>query len=215
MKKHKKGGGWLKAEKAPFKIQKGLLKNACMIPSPNFDERPDSTDISLIVIHNISLPPNQFGGNGITQLFTNCLDKNQHPFYQDIHKLRVSSHLLIRRDGQIIQYVPFHKRAWHAGVSKFSGREVCNDFSIGIEMEGSDYEPFSENQYQSLLATIESLLTHYPKLSTQAITGHENIAPGRKTDPGPHFDWQRLSTHFHTNLPSKCLVSQVSEFIFS
>jgi len=196
-KKCKKGGGWVS------EIQNGLLSHARINPSPNFDKRPDKTDISLIVIHNISLPPNQYGGNGIDQLFTNSLNKNEHPYYQEIYKLRVSCHLLIRRDGEIIQYVPFHKRAWHAGISKFAGRETCNDFSIGIEMEGSDFEAFTEEQYQSLIHAIKSLLARYPSLSTKAITGHEHIAPGRKTDPGPYFDWERLSAFFRTTLPAK------------
>jgi len=196
-KKCKKRGGWVS------EIQNGLLSHARINPSPNFDERPDKTDISLIVIHNISLPPNQYGGNGIDQLFTNTLDKNEHPFYQEIYKLRVSSHLLIRRDGEIVQYVPFHKRAWHAGISKFLGRDTCNDFSIGIEMEGSDFEAFTEAQYKSLVHSIENLLAHYPSLSTQAITGHEHIAPGRKTDPGPYFEWEKLSNSLRSSLPAK------------
>ncbi len=184
----------------------GLLSNARLCLSPNHDERPDASDISLIVIHNISLPPNQFGGQGIDQLFTNTLNKDEHPFYADIIDLRVSSHLLIRRDGEIVQYVPFHKRAWHAGESEFSGRRVCNDFSIGIEMEGTDFEPFEDIQYQVLIETLEVLLTSYKGLRADAITGHEHIAPGRKTDPGPYFDWARLGRHFKTALPalSRC-----------
>jgi len=156
----------------------------------------------LIVIHNISLPPNQYGGEGIDQLFTNTLDKDEHPFYKEIHELRVSSHLLIRRDGEIVQYVPFNKRAWHAGVSAFLERDCCNDFSIGIEMEGSDYEKFTENQYTALEQTISFLLATYPSLSADAITGHEHIAPGRKTDPGPYFDWKRLEKTFESDLPA-------------
>lgn len=204
----KKGWGWVIPKKSLLDIKKGILKHAQINPSPNFDERPDKADISLIVIHNISLPPGEYGGDAINQLFTNTLDKNEHPFYQEIHKLRVSSHLLIRRDGAIIQYVPFHKRAWHAGVSEYLGRDVCNDFSIGIEMEGTDFEPFTEQQYHSLTLSLQSLLAHYPNLSVNAITGHENIAPGRKTDPGPYFDWQRLSLHFQTKMPAKCSIEQ-------
>lgn len=184
-------------------IKNGLLSNARLNLSPNCDDRPDERDISLIVIHNISLPPNQYGGSGVDQLFTNTLDKDEHPFYAEIHELRVSSHLFIRRDGEIVQYVPFQKRAWHAGVSRFLGRDVCNDFSIGIEMEGNDFEPFMEAQYDSLINVLSALLNHYSTLSPDNILGHEHIAPGRKTDPGPFFDWQRLSLALHAELPVK------------
>jgi len=179
----------------------GLLKGARFCLSPNHDDRPDESDINLVVIHNISLPPNEYGGDGIDQLFTNTLDKNEHPYYADIHELRVSSHLLIRRDGEVVQYVPFHKRAWHAGESMFLGRSVCNDFSIGIEMEGSDFETFTDSQYTALETTLNSLLETYPSLSAKRITGHEHIAPGRKTDPGPYFEWQRLEKYFDVKLP--------------
>lgn len=184
-------------------IRRGLMPQARLCLSPNFDERPAACTPELIVIHNISLPPNEYGGDGIDQLFTNTLDKNEHPFYAQIHTLRVSSHLLIRRDGELVQYVPFDKRAWHAGVSSYLGREVCNDFSIGIEMEGSDFEPFTQAQYEVLETTIKQLLDNYPSLSAAEITGHEHIAPGRKTDPGPYFDWQRLSEVFKVSLPAK------------
>jgi len=190
-------------EKAKNTIQQGLLDSARINLSPNQDERCNEDDISLIVIHNISLPPNQFGGQGIDQLFTNRLDKNEHPFYEEIHELRVSSHLLIRRDGEVVQYVPFHKRAWHAGVSTFLGRDVCNDFSIGIEMEGTDFEPFTERQYAVLEETLQTLIDYYPSLSADKITGHEHIAPERKTDPGPYFDWQRVSLTLDAQLPAK------------
>ncbi len=193
-----------KSKKNAISKASGLLSTARLCLSPNCDERPDESDISLIVIHNISLPPNQFGGQGIDQLFTNTLDKNAHPFYQDIIDLRVSSHLLIRRDGEVVQYVPFHKRAWHAGESQFLGRRVCNDFSIGIEMEGTDFEPFTGKQYEVLIATIKGLLEAYPTLSAEAITGHEHIAPGRKTDPGPYFDWERLQKVFKSQIPADC-----------
>ncbi len=182
----------------------GLIEAARQCPSPNYDERSSDDDLSLIVIHNISLPPNEYGGEGIDQLFTNTLDKDEHPYYQDIHHLRVSSHLLIRRDGEIVQYVPFHKRAWHAGVSEFLGRDVCNDFSIGIEMEGSDFEPFLERQYEALNTVIEGLLNTYPNLKAQAITGHEHIAKGRKTDPGPFFAWGKLTKALGVKLPAVC-----------
>ena len=191
-----------KTDTQTIKIKAGLLSGARQCPSPNFDDRPTDCDPDLIVIHNISLPPNEYGGTGIDQLFTNCLDKDGHPYYADIYQLRVSSHLLIRRDGEIVQYVSFDNRAWHAGVSNYQGREVCNDFSIGIEMEGSDFEAFTEHQYAALEETILILLEHYSSLSADAITGHEHIAPGRKTDPGPFFEWERLSKVFHRNLPA-------------
>ena len=168
----------------------GLLHQAKFIPSPNCDERPDTSDISLIVIHNISLPPQQFGGDGITQLFTNQLDPGEHPYYEEIHRLRVSSHLLIRRDGTLIQYVPFHLRAWHAGESQYDGRSRCNDFSIGIELEGADEVPYEQVQYDQLNNVIDMLCESYPGVSRKNIVGHCDIAPQRKTDPGPAFDWK-------------------------
>ena len=187
-----------------LEIENGLLQTARICPSPNYDERSDENELSLVVIHNISLPPNKFGGKGIDQLFTNSLNKDEDPFYEEIHQLRVSSHLLIRRDGEVVQYVPFHKRAWHAGVSQFLGREVCNDFSIGIEMEGSDFVPFTDAQYQVLNQVLEALINHYPNISAKRITGHEHIAPGRKTDPGPFFEWDKIGQNFDEALPAKC-----------
>lgn len=160
-------------------------------PSPNFDPRPEANEISLLVIHCISLPPEQFGDDFIDQLFCNRLDPDQHPYFQEIFQLKVSAHLLIRRDGEIVQFVDFNQRAWHAGVSQFQGRERCNDFSIGIELEGSVNQPFSEAQYQQLADVSRLLLANYPQLNKQRIVGHSDIAPGRKTDPGPYFDWQR------------------------
>lgn len=180
----------------------GLLENVEQLPSPNHDVRPVNSSPSLIVIHNISLPPNEFGGNGINELFTNCLNPDEHPFYAEICHLKVASHLLIRRDGQVIQYVPFHLRAFHAGVSCFNGRTNCNDFSIGIEMEGSDYVGFTNVQYEQLIEVIKILCVAYPDLNYQNITGHQHIAPGRKTDPGPFFDWQRLSSALGAELPA-------------
>lgn len=174
-------------------IQHHRLDGATFIPSPNHDERKAMDDISLIVIHGITLPPHQFGGEGITQLFTNRLDAAEHPYYAGIAHLRVSAHVLIRRTGEVIQYVPFDKRAWHAGESSYQGRKVCNDFSIGIELEGTDDSPYEDIQYVRLNAVIEALLATYPALSRERITGHEHIAPGRKTDPGPCFDWARLA----------------------
>ena len=181
----------------------GLLKEAKFLASPNHDDRPNMSDVSLIVIHNISLPPEQFGSDHINQLFTNCLCEDEHPFFAEISHLRVSSHLLIRRDGEIIQYVPFHKRAWHAGVSCFRGREVCNDFSIGIELEGTDTTPFCDIQYTVLEKLIVSLQREYSSLGLDQVTGHEHIAPGRKTDPGPYFNWSRLSESLGVKLPAK------------
>jgi AmpD protein len=173
-----------------MQIQQGWLSQCKRVKSPNADQRPCGEVISLLVIHNISLPPQQFGGPYIEQLFCNCLDPLQHSYFEQIHDLKVSSHLLIDRLGKIIQFVPFDKRAWHAGVSEFEGRESCNDFSIGIELEGADTIPFTPPQYQSLTAVTKLLISHYPALSTERIVGHSDIAPGRKTDPGPAFDWQ-------------------------
>ena len=187
----------------------GLLDSARQVPSPNHNERPDLHDMRLIVIHNITLPPNQFGTPWIDALFTNQLPADEHPFFAEICHLRVSSHLLIRRTGEIVQYVPFHLRAWHAGISSYQGREACNDFSIGIEMEGTDDQAFTEVQYGQLEQVIADLLSTYSTLQAQHITGHEQIAPGRKTDPGACFDWQRLSHKFAVNLPAKALLESV------
>ncbi len=171
----------------------GIIEGIDYHPSPNFDERPSESDISGIVIHNISLPPGEFGGGWINDLFLNQLDPDAHPYFKAIASLTVSAHLLIRRDGQLVQYVPFTKRAWHAGKSSWQGRERCNDFTIGIEMEGCDDKSFEPEQYQQLAITINLLCAHYPDLTKEKITGHEHIAPGRKTDPGPNFDWDLLA----------------------
>jgi AmpD protein len=173
-------------------IEQHWLSDCIRIPSPNYDERPDPTDISLLVIHCISLPPGQFGGDYISQLFCNQLNPNYDTYFQGIYQLKVSAHLLIRRDGNCVQYVPFDQRAWHAGVSVFQGRERCNDFSIGIELEGIEHIPYTDAQYQQLAAIIRVLLVNYPRLSKQGITGHSDIAPGRKTDPGHSFAWTYL-----------------------
>lgn len=159
-----------------------------IIPSPNFNERPAGHTAKLLVIHNISLPPLQFGGPYIEQLFTNRLDVDYHPFFKEIAHLRVAAHFLIRRQGEIIQFVSADKRAWHAGISSFEGESQCNDFSIGIELEGSDFVPFTEIQYQRLASLSQVLRQRYP---LRAVRGHEHIAPIRKTDPGPFFDWNR------------------------
>lgn len=162
------------------------------VASPNADERPGGACLDLIVIHAISLPPGEFGGPWIEQLFCNCLPPTAHPYFREIAGLRVSAHLLVRRDGSLVQFVPFNRRAWHAGVSCYQGRTSCNDFSIGIELEGCDEAAFEAAQYQALAGVIDVLVSNYPGLSTERIAGHSDIAPGRKTDPGPGFDWARL-----------------------
>lgn len=175
----------------------GLLNDAQFIASPNHDERSGEQATDLVVVHNISLPPGQFGGNGVIELFTNSLDPKEHPYYAEIAELRVSSHLFIRRDGSVIQFVPFHQRAWHAGVSSYQGKSACNDFSIGIELEGTDDLAYEDQQYIVLSEVIEALLLAYPELSRERITGHCDIAPERKTDPGSEFSWSRLAQLLH------------------
>jgi AmpD protein len=165
------------------------LAGARPVPSPNCDERPAGTVIRLVVIHAISLPPGEFGGDGIERLFTNRLDPEVHPYYRGVHQLRVSAHFLIRRGGELLQFVPCEKRAWHAGVSSWRGLARCNDFSVGIELEGCDERPFEEAQYRALAALIRELQTVYP---IEDVVGHSDVAPGRKTDPGPCFDWTHL-----------------------
>lgn len=174
-------------------IDQHWLSAAIRTPSPNYDDRPEPAEISLLVIHCISLPPGEFGNDYIDQLFCNRLEPDGHPYFKDIYQMKVSAHLLIKRTGDIVQYVPFDKRAWHAGKSNYEGRERCNDFSIGIELEGTEYVAYTDAQYTRLAAVIEALLKAYPGLSTQRITGHSDIAPERKTDPGASFDWQRLA----------------------
>ncbi|VFM94976.1 MAG: AmpD protein [Candidatus Kentron sp. G] len=165
------------------------LEGIRRIPSPNHDERPPGCAIDLLVIHAISLPPGEFGGHFIEDLFLNRLDPNAHPFFRTIAELRVSSHLLVRRDGETIQYVPFQERAWHAGVSQFRGRRHCNDFSIGIELEGSDDVPYEDIQYRRLAELSRLLILAWPGIRRDRIVGHGDIAPGRKTDPGKSFEW--------------------------
>jgi N-acetyl-anhydromuramoyl-L-alanine amidase len=167
-------------------VDTGVLPEAQQIPSPNWDLRPDGEALSLLVIHNISLPPGEFGGDAIVRLFTNTLDYAEHPYYETLRELRVSSHFLIRRDGHLIQFVPCACRAWHAGASHWNGRERCNDFSIGIELEGADEVPYTEAQYRRLAEVTAALRRLYPIAD---IVGHSDIAPGRKTDPGQAFDW--------------------------
>lgn len=166
----------------------GWFSGVRRIVSPNCDARPRGTAIELLVIHNISLPPGEFGGSAIAHLFTNSLDAAAHPYYAQLQGVRVSAHFLIRRDGAIIQFVPCSKRAWHAGVSSWQGRSACNDFSLGVELEGGDFVPFTERQYAALVRLTRLLRRCYP---LRAVVGHADIAPGRKTDPGPCFDWAR------------------------
>lgn len=163
-----------------------LMSGARRVDSPNVDARPDAGDVCLVVVHAISLPPDSFGGAGVEQLFTNRLDATEHPYYAEIAGLRVSAHFFIRRDGELIQFVSTEDRAWHAGVSSWGGRERCNDFSVGVELEGCDSLPFEPVQYERLIELIRALRERYP---IRAVVGHSDIAPGRKTDPGPYFDW--------------------------
>lgn len=174
-------------------VETGVLRNVRYVPSPNHNDRPEGAVIDLLVIHNMSLPPGEFGGPYIDALFTNTLDPMVHPYFAEIYDVQVSSHCLIRRDGEIIQYVPFNKRAWHAGDSSFSGRENCNDFSIGIELEGTDEIPYTPIQYTVLANLVSLLKKTYPEITDDRIVGHSTIAPMRKTDPGSAFDWGLLA----------------------
>ena len=185
---------------APFAVDAdGWVRGARALASPNFEARPLGAVPTLLVIHNISLPPGEFGGAAIADLFLNRLDCDAHPYYdQHLRGLRVSSHFVIRRDGVLEQFVSCEARAWHAGVSNFFGRERCNDFSIGIELEGADTSPFESSQYETLAALVTALVARYP---IDALAGHSDIAPGRKTDPGPHFEWVRLQRD--TALPDR------------
>ena len=171
----------------------GLLVGARLVASPNCDDRPPGTEVTLLVVHNVSLPPGAFGGDDVIRLFTNTLDCAAHPYYNSLAGVRVSAHFLIRRTGEIIQFVPCDRRAWHAGVSSWRGRERCNDFSIGVELEGTDTKPYTARQYRRLARLAIALQRRYPIRET---VGHCDIAPGRKTDPGPAFDWSRLRPLF-------------------
>ncbi len=175
----------------PYAVDEdGWARGARVLPSPNFEARPLGAVPALIVVHNISLPPGEFGGSAIADLFLNRLDCDAHPYFDaHLRGLRVSSHFVIRRDGSLEQFVSCEERAWHAGVSNFFGRERCNDFSIGIELEGADASAFEGEQYTTLAALVAALVARYP---IEALAGHSDIAPGRKTDPGPHFDWARV-----------------------
>lgn len=167
------------------------LRDVPFVASPNFNPRPDAADISLLVIHAISLPPDRFGGPYVEQLFTNRLKPSAHPYFETIKDLKVSAHLFIARDGAVTQFVPFHRRAWHSGVSVFDGRVECNDYSIGIELEGCDSQRFETAQYKALIGVTKALRRAYPRITPERIVGHSDVAPGRKTDPGPQFDWER------------------------
>ena len=170
----------------------GLLEPILYRPSPHHDERPNEVDIDMVVIHGISLPPGKFGSNDIERFFCGMLDTALHPFFTEIAGLSVSSHLLIKRSGELMQFVPFHRRAWHAGASSFQGKVRCNDFSIGIELEGTDTVPYEAAQYEQLFKVLSLLMQHYPLITPERVVGHVDIAPGRKTDPGPFFDWALL-----------------------
>jgi AmpD protein len=170
----------------------GLLAGARAVRSPNCDARPLDLEPELVVVHGISLPPGRYGGPWIDALFTNVLPADADPYFEQVHQLRVSSHVLVARDGSLTQYVPFGMRAWHAGNSSWRGRPGCNDYSIGVELEGTDEEPYDERQYEALADLLAALQRAYPALAEGWIAGHSDIAPGRKTDPGPSFDWRRL-----------------------
>jgi N-acetyl-anhydromuramoyl-L-alanine amidase len=168
----------------------GCVRGARLVASPNCDERPQDTPITLVVVHGISLPPGEFGGDAIERLFTNRLDPHAHPCFAEVAGVRVSAHFLIRRDGEVVQFVPCGRRAWHAGESAWRGRSRCNDFSVGIELEGTDAEPYADAQYAALARLCKALLRRYP---IAEFVGHSDVAPGRKTDPGPAFEWARLA----------------------
>jgi AmpD protein len=172
-------------------LESGLMRGARQIASPNHDSRPAGVQADLIVVHGISLPPGEYGGPWIDRLFTNTLPADVHPYFAEIGPLRVSSHLVVMRDGAVTQYVRFTDRAWHAGKSIFEGRAACNDFSVGVELEGTDTQPYTAAQYDSLAKAVAALCAAYPRLSPARLVGHSDIAPGRKTDPGPAFDWPR------------------------
>ena len=179
----------------------GLLDTAEFVASPNCDERPPGTEISLLVIHNISLPPDEFGGAWVERFFLNQLDPQAHPYFATIAEAQVSAHFYVRRDGRVIQFVGGDRRAWHAGHSQWCGRGNCNDFSLGIELEGSDFQPFAPAQYAALWTLVDALRTRYP---IAAIAGHCHVAPGRKTDPGPCFDWAAVRERYPLlELPSE------------
>jgi len=175
------------------------LEGVRRVASPNFDDRPAGCEPELVVVHSISLPAGCFGTRHVEALFCNCLDPGAHRSFAEIAPLRVSAHALIARDGTLTQFVPFTKRAWHAGESCFRGRSACNDFSVGIELEGCDWQPFEAPQYQRLAEVVGHLMRRWPAIDSERVVGHSDIAPGRKTDPGPHFDWSRLDRLLQDN----------------
>jgi len=179
-------------ENMAYTITAGWLRQARRAPSPNCEPRPPGCEPELLVIHNISLPPGCYGGDHIERFFTNCLDWDEHDYFAEIRGLAVSAHLLVRRGGELLQFVNFEERAWHAGQSSYQGRDNCNDFSIGIELEGCDDDPYTDAQYTTLSGVTAALLEHYPAMAADRVVGHCDIAPGRKTDPGPAFDWRRF-----------------------
>jgi AmpD protein len=172
-------------------LESGLMSGARQCASPNFDARPPGVEAELIVVHGISLPPGEFGGPWIERLFANTLPKGVHPYFAEIGDLRVSAHLLVTRDGGLTQFVKFTDRAWHAGPSSYNGRPACNDFSIGVELEGADSLAYEAAQYDTLARAVAALCDAYPRLSPDRLVGHSDVSPGRKTDPGPAFDWER------------------------
>ncbi|UTF59664.1 1,6-anhydro-N-acetylmuramyl-L-alanine amidase AmpD [Gilvimarinus sp. DA14] len=175
-----------------FVIADGWFEGVKHCPSPNFGERPAGSDISLLVIHNISLPPGEYENGHVERFFTNCLDAEAHPYFAEIAQLQVSAHALISRSGELVQFVSLDDRAWHAGRSCFAGVEECNDYSIGIELEGTDTDPYTDAQYQTLTQAAQAIMRKYPGVTSNRIAGHSDIAPGRKTDPGDAFDWARF-----------------------
>lgn len=181
-------------------LDSGLMRGARQVPSPNFDARPAGSPLDLIVVHGISLPPGEFGGPWIDRLFTNSLPSDQHPYFAEISGLRVSSHLVVARDGALTQYVSFNDRAWHAGRSSYQGRIECNDYSVGVELEGTDSVPYEPVQYDVLASIVAALCEAYPSLTPGRVTGHSDVAPGRKTDPGPAFDW---------TLAERCIAAKI------
>ena len=174
-----------------MKIKDHKIEDIAFLESPNFNDRPDPNNISLIVIHSISLPSRNYNNDNVESFFLNNLDISKNEYFKEISDLKVSSHLYIKRSGQIIQFVPFDKRAWHAGISNYKGKEDCNDFSIGIELEGCDDDVYEEEQYNSLIQVTKALIEEYDLISKKRIAGHSDIAPERKTDPGKYFEWNR------------------------
>jgi N-acetyl-anhydromuramoyl-L-alanine amidase len=183
-----------------YTLEDGWLQQARKVPSPNFGPRPALCEPELLVIHNISLPPRCYGGDCVERFFTNQLDWDEHPYFEEIRGFEVSAHLLIQRTGEILQFVDFAERAWHAGLSCYEGRDNCNDFSIGIELEGVDDESYTDAQYAALAAVTALLIAHYPAMAAHKVVGHSDIAPGRKTDPGPAFDWARFRRQLQTSM---------------